>query len=98
MLHYYLPIIGARYTRFIQEIRFSNTYIRIDCFTNQITDSIWGSNEWVDTYQIVIDQTFCRKPTEWNNSDVLCPETTKLIFMKDVKGIYDEEKFYFSGC
>ena len=26
------------------------------------------------------------------------PETTKLIFMKDVKGIYDEENFYFSGC
>ena len=26
------------------------------------------------------------------------PETTNLIFMKDVKGIYDEENFYFSGC
>ena len=58
MLHYNLPIIGARYTRFVQEIRFSNTYIHMDCFTNQITDSIWGSNEWVDIYQIVIDRNF----------------------------------------
>ena len=63
MLHYYLPIIGARYTRFVQEIRFSNTYIHMDCFTNQITGSIWGSNECVDqnrpngTFRTFLDQS-----------------------------------------
>ena len=68
MLHYYLPIIGARYTRFVQEIRFSNTYIHMDCFTNQITDSIWGSNEWVDIYQIVIDRTWAIVENQLNGT------------------------------
>ena len=40
----------------------------MDCFTNQITDSIWGSNEWVDIYQIVIDRTWAIVENQLNGT------------------------------